>query len=503
LDRTCPGPEPALARSMPLHLESVDGGWEATGGFDPRPSESAPEPLVRSASGLNELAQRVAATSQTYVFWPEPACARTLRLPRRRRGNMKDGQTPTPTDVPALDVGDETVSRFSYQWWHTGVLACALLDPETGVIEVFCEHHEDILVKLVVGKFKGIQVKTRQLGLDLWKASDTEIHSALCRFAQLERDFPDQFVEYTIATNHQFWNGKKNGRNLVHLLDTARDSRGRVSAPPVRILDAFVIKIASSSGCPTPVVSSMLAKTRCDDSLPKMDDMQKELCFSLCKVRGESATYTSLERAAVAVHAEIMRAASLAHRQSIPGYLSATVDSADADLVRTIDGKRLTRERVERLLAEHLSATTLLVPAEPGAIRPFPGGHSRLHRKLDAGGLSAATVDVARDCQSSALALQLEWAAKYGEKHALERYNHLRTLAKNEAVYSYEQAKRQDTAFGAAMLATVRSRLERRRQDSSSNTFGCTDEHLLGYVYMLTEECKVWWSTPFEVDDEG
>lgn len=61
-------------------------------------------------------------------------------------------------------------------------------------------------------------MKTRQLGNELWKAGDGEMTSALVRFAKLERDYPDQFYGYTIATNHQFFEVRDNGSNLPFLL---------------------------------------------------------------------------------------------------------------------------------------------------------------------------------------------------------------------------------------------------------------------------------------------
>lgn len=59
------------------------------------------------------------------------------------------------------DPGDETARRFSYQWAYTAILACGLLDTDGQVLELYCEHHEDVLVKRRDGQFHAIQVKTR------------------------------------------------------------------------------------------------------------------------------------------------------------------------------------------------------------------------------------------------------------------------------------------------------------------------------------------------------
>jgi transcriptional antiterminator Rof (Rho-off) len=41
-------------------------------------------------------------------------------------------------------------------------MCCALLDSTEDVIEVFCEHHEDVVLKRRDGTFSGLQIKTRQ-----------------------------------------------------------------------------------------------------------------------------------------------------------------------------------------------------------------------------------------------------------------------------------------------------------------------------------------------------
>jgi hypothetical protein len=49
--------------------------------------------------------------------------------------------------VLSTDVGDETSNRFRYQWVLSAIFCCMLLDQSEDVEEVFCEHHEDILLK--------------------------------------------------------------------------------------------------------------------------------------------------------------------------------------------------------------------------------------------------------------------------------------------------------------------------------------------------------------------
>jgi hypothetical protein len=74
---------------------------------------------------------------------------------------MIDPTGRTPDVVPATDdPGDDTARRYRYQWTYAGIICCMLLDDTENVAEVFCEHHEDVLLKHTDLTFTGVQVKT-------------------------------------------------------------------------------------------------------------------------------------------------------------------------------------------------------------------------------------------------------------------------------------------------------------------------------------------------------
>lgn len=69
---------------------------------------------------------------------------------------MSDATSPSPEDVIARDdPGDATADRFRFQYTWTTVVCCMLLDDTEDVEEVFCEHHEDVLLKHTDGCFTG------------------------------------------------------------------------------------------------------------------------------------------------------------------------------------------------------------------------------------------------------------------------------------------------------------------------------------------------------------
>ena len=112
---------------------------------------------------------------------------------------------PMPSPESAIscnDPGDETANRYRFQWTWAAIMCCSLLEADRDIEEVFCEHHEDVLLKHRDGSFTGHQVKTRGIDQPVWKSSDEPVRNSCVRFAKLERDFPDRFRNFCFLTNH-------------------------------------------------------------------------------------------------------------------------------------------------------------------------------------------------------------------------------------------------------------------------------------------------------------
>jgi hypothetical protein len=411
---------------------------------------------------------------------------------------------PSPDDVaPAEDVGAETAERYAYQHRYAAVIACGLLDEDSGITEVFCEHHEDILVKTASARYRGIQVKTREPGLEQWKTGSLEIRKSLARFACLERDFGEHFDAYTVATDHQFFRGKKNGSNLLHVLETAKSCATKTAPKALRPL---IKQVAHDAECSQQVAFRTLQKTRCDDSLPKKAEIRRHLMQAVCETWPKAAdvAYRRVPALADGLANAVYAASSLQHKQSLLLYLGVVADTppeGGADtLTATVEGKRLSREKVAALLNELLDAPELIHFDGIAPPRALKQHNSPMLLKLTAGDFTAVGIANARDLAAAALNQHLQWAEKYGQAEALRRYHHISAIVQNEATQVYEEAVSKKNALGVLMLKELRARLESRRDKEGAGLFGCTDEHLLGYAFMLTDYCKIWWSPVFSIE---
>lgn len=411
-------------------------------------------------------------------------------------------EKPTPANsAPSEDVGAETGYRFGYQDAWAATLACALIDEPAEFTELFCEHHEDILLKQPDGKFQGIQVKTRQLAGAPWKADDEEVFKSLCRFVLLDAQFPNQFSKFVFATNHFFFETSASGKNLPHVLAEAVKATDLASAPT--IVKRLAKKLMERTKRCAEEVLSTLRKTNCTADLPKLNDSRKVLRESIIRAYppAQDAVFHVLTKAANQLVAAVRAASSLEHLDSLPAYLCLLKDAEAIEARRRIEAKLFTPERVREVLQESLSTSSLLGHASPNATVPLGEARNRLEKKLEAGGLSVVSINLATDLSASALHRFLEWCERFGEKEALRRYHHLKTLVLKDCASAHEDTKSDQEIFGRKMLESLRARLTARTQAGSGAVFDCREEHLEGCAYELTGACKVWWSRPFDLNE--
>jgi Cap4, dsDNA endonuclease domain len=414
---------------------------------------------------------------------------------------MPDRTIPAPDTVPATgDPGDDTALRYRYQWTYAAIICCLLLDETQDIVEVFCEHHEDVLIKRADGKFSGLQIKTRELDQEVWKTSDDAVRSSFARFAKLEAQFPGHFQTFRFLTNHPLY-AAGNGKDLRYVLKKSKEvaSVGDLSGPAAK----FLSHIARKAGCTAEVAFTALSKADADDSLPKLADIEVRLVDTLTLVwlRARDCSYASVVRAARYLASECKRASSLAHQDVLPAYLPATADPTGTELAARLAAKRIDRRRILELLDRGLNATAPLDGSPEKLTEPGTGAKDLLLKKLDAGGFSAVSLNSAEDLRNKADYLGIVWTKKHGRIRGLQQYGHVRSLVLSDAARAFEATKTEEHPFGLEMLSMLRSRFQQRREEGSQ-LFECSNEHLEGFVFSLTSECKVQWSIdrPWEAE---
>lgn len=404
--------------------------------------------------------------------------------------------TPTLTSpedtVSQGDPGDETANRYRFQWTWAAVVCCMLLDDTEDIEEVFCEHHEDVLLKHRDGSFSGHQVKTRGDDQPPWRASDEPVRSACRRFAKLEAQFPGQFRQFYFLTNHQL-HAAANGQGFAHVLKSIAEAATIADVPSnVR---SWLRRIAREAKVSEAVAFAAMAKTKANAGLPKLNDAAIRLIDTIaqCWPPAAECSHDAVRRAAQALIEECGRASSLDHLQLLPAYVIAAV-SADAEgQAARIDGKRMTLSRVKAVLERGRDSPAILDGDPAEAISPGLGSTDLLHKKLDAGGFSAVSRNSAEDLRDKADYLGIKWTKQYGNAQGLARYGHVRSLVLSDAGRAFDASQTDEDGFGPAMREYLRQRFRDRRANGDE-LFDCTDDHLEGVAFSLTAQCKIFWS---------
>jgi hypothetical protein len=426
---------------------------------------------------------------------------------------MSTTQDSTPANTLATnDPGDEVQRRFRYQAAYAAIIALGLLDVNSEFEEIFCEHHEDTLIKKKDGTFIGVQVKTREPGKNPFKSDDEQIRHALKRFVEQDLDYPNYYSRFVLATNYAFWTEEKdNSKNLLYLLQLAKEAvvseAVRLKRPLTEYINNLINTVNSGRSASRDIVLDVLSRVEVqDNNLPNFDDIESRIATHIPDFYdvGE-ARYDDLLKVAQILIDRMAEASSLASVSAKQLYFALCSNPAQARTDAIIEGKRITRETVEKLLRESLAADIRLHTKTPIALSDLPRGMRKLEQKMGKGGMSVSNITLAKALKYAYETHFDKWIYKYSDapQRAIERYEQLKLIIGNECQESYDIVCKKDEPFGQEMLIDIRKRLRERWQNEPKLFFDCTYEHLLGVVGVLTELCEVWWSEQFDIPEDS
>jgi Cap4 dsDNA endonuclease len=405
--------------------------------------------------------------------------------------NEQSARSPESTS-PVEDAGADTQRRFRHQACYAAMLSLGLLEDNGPLEELYCEHHDDIVLRLKSGLFRAIQLKTRLVGGVPFKAGDDEVITSLHRFAMLEVSFRGRFEAYLLASNVGFWHERKNGSNLEHVLATCKKESDGL--PIVRKISARKPFIDST------LVAAALRKVELTVT-PGLDDVEARLREQLAMMANfRGRRYDELKEASETLRQQVLDASSLASLSALPEYVALCSNSvASARNQHIIDSKRISKAIVMEALTRGSSLPMLLRSHHVVPLTELPTGMRKMEIKMAAGGLSVSEIDHLKDLKFSAEHLLQGWLYKYGRQRAQELYEHLRVLIRDECLAAQQSSQQAAGLYGSNMLARLRERLQQRAEMQSAETLECGREHLMGMASILTEDCKVWWSAEFDL----
>ncbi len=414
---------------------------------------------------------------------------------------MSESKKPasTPDSVPPdEDVGADTQRRFRHQACYIAMLSLGLLDDEATLVELYCEHHDDVLLRFRSGSFKAVQLKTRLVGRTPFKTGDKEVIAALRKFAILENKFPGSFEAYALASNVGFWREQKNGNNLEHVI-------GEVRLGVVKGRKPLAQKIAEiEPAISREVVLAALAKVQLE-ATPGLDDIESRLVGGLAQTpQCKGRRYDEMKAVSERLRDRILAASSLANISAFPEYLA--ICSSSPQEVRSqhvIKSKCINKDDVLEVLNRELPSEILLRTHHQVPIDELPTGMKKMELKLAAGGLTVSAIEHLKDVKFSAEELLIGWLYKYGRERAQQYYEHLRIIVHGECFAARQSSHQADGLYANKMLLDLREKLAYRASLIGNEIPEHRQEHLLGMAGILTEDCTVWWTTEFKLPEEN
>lgn len=440
---------------------------------------------------------------------------------------------------PKQQVGADTISRFRYQSAVGAYLALLACSSEShaqfpSVDAVYCEHHEDILIRTQTGSYIAVQVKTRGRRRPQFKAHDESVVGALKAFGHLREQHGNQIVGYRLITNHGFAT-TKTSTDLLHVLNLCKkekSDRDKVSAAGpfpalpseidklIRKIKAKPKKAKKSEGSGQSVdktdgddvteydienlqidlsrvaderIFALLLEVQIFDSWPNLDDLDDKLAIMISSNSEVGPFSTSdARRISKRLIMEVMDSSRLRH--DTLKYIICT-NPTEQNLLDCEAQKRWDRDRVKASIQAHSISLPLQVS------KPFSNVSKDTHRlilKAQAGGLEEEEIENARDLCSSAQALILSWRAKYPEKTCNEKLGHLKALVREACLAEHGRFSKATESYGAEQLTAIRERLQKLHETEGLKNQLYT-EHLIGFAWILTEECTLWWSKKFDL----
>lgn len=399
-----------------------------------------------------------------------------------------------------LDKGDDVLRRFRFQITYASIVSLTLFDAKSNIEEVYCEHHEDILVKQKDGKFIGIQVKTKELNQVPFQTNEDTIFNAIKRFILLDTQFPNKFLRFTLVSNAGFYDVKDDYKNLNWILKLVRDNNLVELLKKKSKQKKFVSDLCETCKCSEDVAISVLAKIKLQPGVGNLDNIQLELndrLSKLSKVSGQ--TVSAITQIANKIIQHHFDASSLKIENELTETYLKGENHTEEEVFRKIEGKKVKREHLEKCITEVLEEPITLVTKGFVDIS-LPKGEGKLVRKMDKGGISYDNVNLQKDNKYAAEMHFASWVHKYGASKATDRYKQVSLVVQNECQAAFDENSKDDKLFGTDMLREVRKRLKERRDKESSTFFDCKSEHLMGMAGILTEDCKVWWSKRFDIE---
>ncbi|MGW4933487.1 dsDNA nuclease domain-containing protein [Streptomyces sp. NPDC004166] len=387
---------------------------------------------------------------------------------------------------PEEDSGSETADRYEYQYQVVARHCCDL--GSSDLLWILCEWHTDYILAFSGGRYVLVSVKHRELSQGHWTlrrlCDDGGLKTLCARWRECRKPYQTR-----LATNAS--------------LDREAAQLAKACASGEMVtLGKFARDLQQALGCATEEEAlEFLVSLRIEHELPprkyiRAHNIETYVRPMLARTQVRRLDGPSVYDAIVDV---VRQAARAVDNDQQHNWALSRYDALDSNVLLEQDLQRrlINQERIgARLLhVPHIGSALLQVDIQRDSM-----GENRLSKKLRRGGIGETGIQSARRTRRSWATFAAQYSAPL--PHEDDLVDDLTTRVLHEAGLAEADAWSENAAYGRKMLSLLNERL-RPENIGVPHEVHVDRLHLLGLVYQLTDECKVWWSPEFDVDGES
>jgi hypothetical protein len=387
---------------------------------------------------------------------------------------------------PEEDSGSETADRYEYQYQVVARHCCDLGSGD--LLWILCEWHTDYIMAFSDGRYVLVSVKHRELSQGHWTlrrlCDDGGLKTLCARWRECRKPHQTR-----LATNASL------DREAGRLAKACASG----DAP---VLREFARDLRQSLGCISDEEAlEFLASLRIEHELPPRKYIRAHNIETYVRPMLARKQARRLDSPAVydAIVDVVRQAARAVDNDQDHSWALSRFDALDSTtlLEQDLQKRLVNQERIATRLQQipHKGQALLQVDNQREPIE-----ESRLSKKLRHGGIGETGIHSARRTRRSWASFAAQYSAPL--PHEDDLVDDLTTRVLHEASLAEADAWSENATYGRKMLSLLNERL-RPENIGVPHEVHVDRLHLLGLVYQLTDECKVWWSPEFDVDGES
>ncbi|MBV1948181.1 DUF4297 domain-containing protein [Streptomyces sp. BV129] len=388
---------------------------------------------------------------------------------------------------PEEDSGSETADRYEYQYQVVARHCCHFGAGD--LLWILCEWHTDYIMAFSGDRYALVSVKHRELSQGHWTlrrlCDDGGLTTLCARWRECHKPHQTR-----LATNASL------DREAARLAKAC-------ASGDLASLRGFARDLHQNLECDTKEEAlEFLTSLRIECELPsrrhiRAHNIETHVRPMLRRSTGRRFDGPTVYDAVVEV---VRQAARAVDNDRDHAWALSTYDALDSGtlLERDLQSRLINKKRIEAKIQG-------IPPKGPVLLQADTAGETlaetRLSKKLRRGGIGETGIHAARRTRRSWATFAAQYTAPL--PHEDDLVDDLTTRVLHEAgLAEAEVWTDEGQPYGRKMLSLLNERLRPENLGISPEVH--VDRlHLLGLVYQLTDECKVWWSPEFDVDIEG